>query len=79
MPTTKVAAQKSSAKKATPKLDNKADILKKINQVKQEAIELKRNMHLGDVQNVRAYKYKRRELARLLTRYNKAQVPEGDK
>jgi ribosomal protein L29 len=38
--------------------------------LREEAVVLKRNMLIGDVQNVRAYKYKRRQLARVLTRIN---------
>jgi len=73
-----MATAKKVAPKATPKAvktDSKplsnADMLKKISALREEADDLKRNMHMGDVQNVRAYKFKRRELARMLTALNK--------
>jgi ribosomal protein L29 len=51
-------------------------MLKKIIIVREEAATLKRNMHMGDVQNVRAYSFKRKELARMLTELNKMKAEE---
>jgi len=72
--TPKKETKKAVEKKAAKKLDFTAmtivDLKKNIVEIKEEAVTLKRNMHLGDVQNVRAYKYKRRELARALTALN---------
>jgi hypothetical protein len=48
------------------KADKKISIDDEIKQMRLDLSTLKRNMLNGDVQNVRAYKYKRRELARLL-------------
>lgn len=59
------------ATKAAKQVDYKSlsekDLLKKIDELRAEARDLKRNTMLGDVQNVRAYSVKRRELARALT------------
>lgn len=44
--------------------------------LREEALTLKRNTLTGDVQNVRAYKYKQRELARVLTKINQAKSQE---
>lgn len=62
-----------------PKVLTKEDLLTQINLIREEATALKRNMHQGDVQNVRAYKYKKRDLARLLTKYNSFVPDKGDK
>ena len=53
-----------------PKKTVKKTPTENIAQLKIDLVILKRNMLNGDVQNVRAYKYKRRELARLLTKLN---------
>ena len=62
------------AEKPSIKQDYKAmkpaDILKKVTDLKEESATLKRNMRIGDVQNVKAYIFKRRELARALTALN---------
>lgn len=62
---------KKSAKVNYAELPEK-DLYKKIDELKSEALDLKRGTKVGDVQNVRAYKYKRRELARALTARNTA-------
>lgn len=67
----KTAAANNSTKVKAAKVLTKADMLKKVNKIREEAATLKRNMHMGDVQNVRAYSIKRRELARVLTALNK--------
>lgn len=64
---------KATAKAVKPasKLDFKSmdekELLSKIDELRLEKNELKRGTILGDVQNVRAYKFKKRELARALT------------
>jgi ribosomal protein L29 len=68
-------------KKTSPKNDKAVtvsheNLLKKVQDMRLEVITLKRNMLSGDVQNVRAYKYKRRELARILTSINQHKVVE---
>ena len=69
----KVAAKPSVTKKAK-KVDYKAlkdaDLYKKIELLRIEVLELKRGTVIGEVQNVRAFKQKRRELARALTARN---------
>lgn len=72
--------EKTANKKLPGKADNlkysdisklsHEDLVKKINETKQELAVLKYNTKLGDVQNVHAYKYKRRYMARLLTALN---------
>ncbi|MEI6237541.1 MAG: 50S ribosomal protein L29 [Candidatus Saccharibacteria bacterium] len=75
MATTKKVVKKSTVDKPSKPL-TKADILKKVNDLREEAAVLKRNMHMGDVQNVRAYKYKRKEIARALTQLNNMKPQE---
>lgn len=66
---------KNSAKSTIKLLDlSQPELAKKICDLKAELITLKRNTLIGDVQNVHAYKYQRRELARLLTAFNKQPV-----
>jgi ribosomal protein L29 len=72
----KPTAAKTILKSKPVKVAAKADIFKKISKVREEAETLKRNMHMGDVQNVRAYKLKRRELARVLTAFNNFKAEE---
>lgn len=74
----------ATAKKVTSKTDSdkpkkvisEAEMLKKIATIREEAATLKRNMHMGDVQNVRAHSFKRKELARMLTALNKMKAEE---
>lgn len=64
---------KASKKMVTPKdlkTLTKEELVIQAKEVREEAVILKRNSLLGDVQNIRAYKYKRRELARILTLIN---------
>jgi len=75
MATTKKVVKKSTSDKPSKSL-TKEDILKKVNDFRKEAAVLKRNMHMGDVQNVRAYKYKRKEIARALTQLNNMKPQE---
>jgi ribosomal protein L29 len=52
---------------------SKEDLIKKIAEIRTECTVLKRNTLLGDVQNVKAYGAKRKELARALTAINSIQ------
>jgi ribosomal protein L29 len=75
MATAKKVVDKTTADKPKKAL-SEADMLKKIAVIREEAATLKRNMHMGDVQNVRAYSFKRKELARMLTDMNKMKAEE---
>ena len=75
MATTKKVVKKSTTDKPQKPL-TKADMLKNIDKIREEAVILKRNMHMGDVQNVRAYKYKRKDIARALTQLNNMKPQE---
>lgn len=44
-----------------------ADIVKEVTKVREEIAEMKRRVHMGETQNVRALRAKRRDLARYLT------------
>ena len=77
--TKKTTTAKTASKVKVPKELTKADMLKKINKIREEAETLKRNMHMGDVQNVHAYSVKKRELARVLTALNKMTHEGKDK
>ena len=55
------------------------ELAKKVVDTKKDLEVLKDNTKLGDVQNVRAYKYKRRHMAKLLTALNSKQQQEEDK
>jgi ribosomal protein L29 len=45
--------------------------------LREEITELKRRVHLGEIQNVRAVRLKRKELARMLTVLSEALVKEA--
>jgi ribosomal protein L29 len=75
----KTSTDKTAPKNKEPKIITKADMLKKINKIREEAETLKRNMHMGDVQNVHAYSAKKRELARMLTALNNTKQEGKDK
>lgn len=70
----------AESKKATPKASKtisvnfkempKSDLILLVKELKEESLILKRSTIMGDVQNVRAYKFKRRELAKALTALN---------
>ena len=87
-----MADKKTPAKKAVTKKDKSenakySELIKmslkelnsKVNATKKDLEVLKYNTRLGDVQNVRAYKYKRRYLAKLLTAFNSKKQLEEDK
>jgi large subunit ribosomal protein L29 len=44
-----------------------SEIAKESTQLREEIAELKRRVHLGEVQNVRSVRAKRKDLARMLT------------
>jgi len=46
-------------------------------QLREEIAELKRRVHLGEVQNVRVIRHKRKDLARMLTVLGEALVKEA--
>lgn len=66
----KPVAAKSPAKTVDIKSLSKADLAKKVTELREEAAVLKRGMREGNVQNVRAYAAKRRDIARALTALN---------
>lgn len=78
MATAKKPAAKTPAKVVDYKALSLAELTDKVTELRDEAIELKRGTRTGDVQNVRAYKFKRREIARALTA-QRALAAEGDK
>jgi large subunit ribosomal protein L29 len=43
------------------------DIIKEVSNVRDEIAELRRRIHMGETQNVRVIRAKRRDLARMLT------------
>jgi ribosomal protein L29 len=45
--------------------------------LREEIAELKRRVHMGEIQNVRAIRHKRKDLARLLTVLSEALVKEA--
>lgn len=44
-----------------------ADIMKAVSTTREEIAELKRRIHMGETQNVRVLRAKRKDLARMLT------------
>lgn len=73
------AAKKSEVNMADLSAMSIADLKKKATELRDEAVTLKRNTLMGDVQNVRAYKQKRQELARVLTASNRKAKEEEKK
>lgn len=61
--------QKTEKKVDYKALDRK-ELTKLLVKLREEATTLKRNSLIGDVQNVHAYIYKRRDIARILTALN---------
>jgi ribosomal protein L29 len=76
MATAKKPEVKAPAKVVDFKALSQAELVTKISELREEAVALKRGTQIGDVQNVRAYGAKRRELARALTAQN-ALVAKG--
>jgi len=44
-----------------------AELATESTKLREEIVEMKRRMHLGEVQNVRVIRHKRKDLARMLT------------
>ena len=76
MATAKKPASKAPTKAVDIKTLTSAELAAKATEIRLEAVALKRGTREGNVQNVRAYSAKRRELARVLTAQN-AQKAEG--
>jgi ribosomal protein L29 len=53
------------------------DLTKETTKVREEITELKRRLHLGEIQNVRIIRTKRKDLARLLTVLSEALMQEA--
>lgn len=77
MATAKKPASKTPAKTTDIKTLSSAELAVKAAELREETIVLKRGTRVGDVQNVRAYIVKRRELARVLTAQNALKAAEG--
>lgn len=54
-----------------------AELTTETSKVKDEIIELKRRLHLGEIQNVRIIRHKRKDLARMLTVLSEALMQEA--
>jgi ribosomal protein L29 len=54
-----------------------AELTTQSTQLREEIAELKRRVHLGEVQNVRIIRHKRKDLARVLTVLGEALVKEA--
>ena len=72
MATAKKTTSKAPAanKKVDYKTLSKADLLKKLAELRDETVTIKRSIKEGGAQNYRAHTQKRRELARVLTALN---------
>lgn len=77
MATKKTTTKASAAKAVDFKTQTREELAKTIASLRLEVVELKRGTKVGDVQNVRAYSVKRRELARALTALN-SKTAEGE-
>jgi ribosomal protein L29 len=79
-----MATKKSVAKKADTKPTALKDLTVKellvsIDALRKEAVDLKRGTKTGEVQNVRAYSTKRKDVARALTALNAKKATGEDK
>ena len=54
------------------------ELTKESTKVREEITELKRRVHLGEVQNVRVIRNKRKDLARMLTVLSEALMKEAN-
>jgi ribosomal protein L29 len=54
-----------------------AELTTQSTQLREEIVELRRRIHLGEVQNVRIIRNKRKDLARILTVLSEALVKEA--
>ena len=77
MATAKKTASKTPAKVVDIKTLSSAELAVKAVELREETVVLKRGTRVGDVQNVRAYTQKSRELARVLTAQNALKNAEG--
>lgn len=55
-----------------------ADLTKETTNLRSEIAELKRRLHLGEIQNVRLIRAKRKDLARMLTVLGEALTKEAN-
>lgn len=55
-----------------------ADLAKQSTQLREEIVELRRRLHLGEIQNNRVIRNKRKDLARMLTVLSEALVKEAN-
>lgn len=53
------------------------DLIKKSTELRAEIVEMKRRVHMGEVQNPRVLRVKRRDLARVLTVLGEALAKEN--
>jgi ribosomal protein L29 len=54
-----------------------AELAQESTKLREEIVELKRRLHLGEIQNVRVIRHKRKDLARVLTILGEALVKEA--
>jgi ribosomal protein L29 len=54
-----------------------AELTAETTKLREEIVELKRRLHLGEVQNVRVIRHKRKDLARMLTVLSEQLVKEA--
>ncbi len=54
-----------------------AELTAETTKLREEIVELKRRLHLGEIQNVRTIRGKRKDLARLLTVLGEALIKEA--
>jgi len=54
-----------------------AELAQESTKLREEIVELKRRLHLGEIQNVRVIRHKRKDLARILTILGEALVKEA--
>lgn len=55
-----------------------ADLTTESTRLREEIVELKRRLHLGEIQNNRAIRNKRKDLARMLTVLSEALIKEAN-
>lgn len=55
-----------------------ADLARESTSLREEITELKRRLHLGEIQNARIIRSKRKDLARMLTILSEALMKEAD-
>ncbi len=55
-----------------------ADLTKESTKLREEIVELRRRLHLGEIQNNRVIRNKRKDLARVLTVLSEALIKEAN-